>query len=91
MWLPEDWGVRIAGEVRTPDRTFILDQLEINEYAMTATCADPRVDPVFGFDDRVHDNPAYLALVDVYALRRDGDHGLHHVVNQPPLVTPSGL
>jgi hypothetical protein len=61
MWLPEDWDVRIAEEVYTPDGTFVVDQIELNEYPYPPAIADVRIYPVLRHT--VHDNPVYLPFV----------------------------
>jgi hypothetical protein len=69
MWLPEDWGVRAAEEVYTPDGTFVVDQIELNEYPYPPAIADVRVYPVL--HHAVHDNPAYLPFVSRKCQRRE--------------------
>lgn len=91
IWLPKDWDVRIAEEVYTPDGTFVLDQVEINEYPLPPWTADLRVYPVSHprppwaaetrdgplshFEERTPDNPAYLPFVDWRAARREHKEG----------------
>jgi hypothetical protein len=78
MWLPKDWDVRIAEEVYTPDGTFVVDQIEVNEYPYPPAIADVRVYPVLRH--AVHDNPVYLPFVDVDAQRREHpEHGVYYV------------
>lgn len=69
MWLPEDWDVRIAEEVYTPDGTFVVDQVEFNEYPYPPAIADVRVVPVVRH--AVHDNPVYLPFVGRKCQRRE--------------------
>ena len=69
IWLPADWDVRIAEEVHTPDGTFVVDQVEFNEYPYPPAIADVRVYPVL--HHAVHDNPAYLPFVSRKCQRRE--------------------
>jgi hypothetical protein len=65
MWLTEDWGVRVAEEVRSPDGVFVLDHLGLDDVAGEMVPTYCWAVPLHTVDPLVLPNPVYLAIGDV--------------------------
>jgi hypothetical protein len=80
MWIPNDWGVRVAEEARSSASTFVLDDLGVeafgNEVARYRVAA-----PLSRLDARRPANPVYLAIGDDVIRRFEDANGVWYVID----------
>jgi hypothetical protein len=64
MWLPADWGTRIAEEVRSPGGALILDEEGEQDISGRPVSLYRVVAPLVAFEPDAWDNGMYLVIVD---------------------------
>lgn len=76
MWMPADWGTRIAEEVRSPGGVLVLDDEGEHDISGFPVSLYRVVAPLVAFEPDAWDNDMYLAIGDgVAKVWQDADGG----------------